>query len=135
MNIAKIKILRLEFPLEDHQTYNDDGYVDSVILHTAQLRLKYGIPVEKIEIPSHWDFSDPLGRYYMHGDDHHIFYLRSSLWMNIFNRAHEETHTLQCLGKLDLLEDKLRDEQRRNLDLWGLRNDEVRAYIFLLKFK
>jgi len=62
------------------------------------------------------------------GYDHHIFYKESffNSW-NIYVRAHEETHVLEHLEHLDLLEKRLLDEQNVKINFNQIEDSEVKG--------
>jgi len=123
MNYAHLKILGITVPIGNHNYY-DDGFIESIIKHSLKLDKKYG--VTNLDYDISYAFKEGLS--YQLGINHHIFYLKQPRETgNIRIRAHEETHVLDHLGRLDILEEKLLKEQRIKINFREIDEKEVKA--------
>ncbi len=124
MGEAKFETLGFSVDTGDCR-YHDDGYVRSI--HEGVLRLSTIYP--DISVGS-LNCHDLEGLHYVDSSEgnSHIFYLKYwSRPADIRLRAHEETHALRFFGQLDVLSDRLLQEQRVRIDLGGIDESEVIA--------
>lgn len=103
-----LKVLGIEVPVNDNIEYHDDGFVSSIEVYKKRLLKRYNNNTNNLNK----DCSGTFGRFESDGKiHHHIAYLNQEHnSLNIQTRAHEETHVLDSLGYLDLLEKKIIDE-------------------------
>ena len=130
MTKAKLEILNLEVPIGLLKEYHDDGFVESIRKHSEMLLKKYkcrGKLDEKFDgdlVGICNGFKFFLKKYF------HIYYLDTNFApLNIQIRAHEETHALDCLGHLEILSEKMLEEQKIKIDFKKLKDKEIRAQI------
>jgi hypothetical protein len=133
MNYANLKILNIELPIGANK-YHDDGFVKSMPMHEKKLNRHYGFfahqrEAEKnIGLCASYFKGKGISNFYPVVDHHHIFYLKQSNdVLDILLRAHEETHALDKLGGLDILSEKLLQEQRVKINFKQIDEEEVRA--------
>ena len=121
MKTARLKMLGLEVPLSYFTEFHDDGFVQNIEQHYLSLTQRYyGFPAEAL--PQETEGINPVGmcttwrpRLRRHI---HIYYLDwGSEAPNVHVRAHEETHALCRLGKLNMLEWVLERDQQVRLPL------------------
>jgi len=131
MNKAKLEILGLEFSIGLFRVYHDDGFVKSLIKHTTKLDKRYNFPdkryyealVNKPLLGMHITRFDG----YKHQHEH-IYYLDKGFTpFNIFIRGHEEMHVVEDNCQLDLLSDKILEEQKVRINFGEVDDEEIRA--------
>lgn len=137
MAVAKLQILGLEFRISPFSTYHDDGYVESVAVHLKQVDRRHAIYRDRL-------YYAALERKRLHGYclqerllnlvppilTRHvtIWYLDMGfLPLNVLVRGHEETHALEGFKRLDLLADKMLEEQKVCINFQEVVEEEVRA--------
>lgn len=115
--------------------YHDDGFVDSIEEHSADLILHY----YGFSFQDNFKRSKPGARYERHSiqidpwlpikiHHPHIFYSDfGSYTSNTLVRAHEETHFLQVTKKLDLLQRAIQQDLGVSIDFNQILNEETIA--------
>lgn len=136
MKKAYFQALGLEIPLGKFQKFTDHGFVEDPRKYTKSS----GVPAFGLAWATEGRFkARPIDhlfsqdrsfdRRFVHA---HICYeqsLKDELNGGIKIRAHEETHALQALGKLDHLEKALQEEQGVKINLHSIRDIEVCAEV------
>lgn len=127
LNYANLEILDIALPL-GFNTFEDLGYVDSIEDTIEMLSKK---PFLKRSNNRQLLGNTFLFEYkFFNLKNISIFYLKlPKKIQNIYVRAHEETHALDILGGLELLEKELRDEQKVKINFKKINDEEVRADI------
>lgn len=122
MNIEHFKALDITAFIGNNR-FQDLGYVDSISEKTKEINKKHG---------SSFELSDEcvVGICIQRGFDHYIFYLNQFIkYDNWGTRGHEETHVLDFLNLLPILEEKLFETQKVKINLKNIDEIEVRANI------
>ncbi len=126
MNEAHFQVLGFTAPLGLY-TFHDDGYVSSISDKNMQLNNLYGLDNSDYDINKD---KRTIGRCYWVDFDLHIFYLkRPTRASDIQNRSHEETHVLDHIGQLDVLTDRLMEEQCVKINMKEVDDKELRAQL------
>jgi len=127
--LAELSVLGIYAPLHFFEYYHDDGYVDSIEDHFFMLVEKYGqehqVSRDKIR-KTLGGYLHYEGMFFSH---HHIYYKRVNEPDIFFIRGHEETHFLERIWKLNLLEDKLKPFTNRTIDFGEVIDSESRCNI------
>ena len=133
MGKAKFDMLGLEFSIGLFKAYHDDGFVNDVARHLAEIDRKYGNHSYGGES---WlrDNNGPLGAHVMRKGiirtHSHICYVDTGLpSFNVAIRGHEETHAVESYDKLDLLARKVLEEQRVRINFEDVDDEEIRAWL------
>jgi len=127
MSEAILKILGIRVPLGPFDGFYDDGFVKSLNDYSLFLDSFYesnnaGDEPDKEVRGRYAVYNTPLKRNY------HIYYLKSDFEpLDMMVRAHEETHALDGLGRLDLLSEKMLREQRVRADFLEIEDKEIIA--------
>ena len=130
---VRLKILGLTVPIRRSMVYHDDGFVSSIGEHYMALLNKYILSA--LFTPILYNDNGIDGMHIIHPGifkwHTHIFYLNK--YSNVLNmriRAHEETHALDIsFNRLDLLADKILEEQNAKIDFDSIGGGEIRADI------
>ncbi|MFH1248670.1 MAG: hypothetical protein V1660_00785 [archaeon] len=130
MNKARLQTLGINVELLPSMEFKDDGFVDDIEEHTKKLDAYYEVPPRKL--PEELRRMEILGRCMTFVKNHsvhsHIYYINTDMPpLNIEVRAHEETHALDNMGRLDLLEKKILTEFNTLVHLHRIPDPEVRA--------
>tara|TARA_Y100000310_G_scaffold276920_1_gene294415 strand:+ start:610 stop:1128 length:519 start_codon:yes stop_codon:yes gene_type:complete len=125
MDEIHFEILGITVPSEGHYFY-DKGYVNSISDATMEINALYGF--DNSDYNNDAD-KDVIGRHCQRLlFDHYIIYLDQFYAMdNIRLRAHEETHALEGMGQLDVLTDRLLEEQNVKINFKEIDDGEIRA--------
>jgi hypothetical protein len=122
MNQAHYPILRITVPSGKYK-FHDEGYVSSINETAKRLDNSYGCNDTEYNARM-----NVIGAHYVMGTNSHIFYMdQGSIVKNLRVRAHEETHSVDFIGQLDFLTDRLLEEQNVKINLKEIDNIEVRA--------
>jgi len=132
MGTANLEILGLQVPMEIAEVYHDDGYVESIEEHLKKFKAKdknLRAAVENLDITKvggvYFRWTKRFAKIH-----HHIVYLRQdSVEEAILIRAHEETHALDAFGGLDLLADKMLNEQGVRINFSEIDDNQTRAHL------
>lgn len=123
--------LKTSVKLSPSQIIRDDGYVDSMIEHSAQLCREIGYPdteeyifSEDFGLSLNWKHpqmtgGNALAREYPSGTKEVVLrYVASNdPVVNTHVRGHEEAHALEFLGELDVLSDLTKKVTGKDIDL------------------
>jgi len=125
MNYALLEILGIDVAIGKDE-YHDDGFVKSIIEHSRELDNFYGYDHKNSDkILSQGNI---VGAHYHGRNHHHIFYLKPSTNTETVRiRAHEETHVLNSVGKIGILEERLSEEQGVKINLLEIDEKEIKA--------
>jgi len=130
MKNLRLAALNLDIFVPDSTFYFDDGYVESLDVHTSFLDWKHKTcGKDESQINPGYNYIgrtslyvNPSGRFV------YVYYLRcNDAWSDMRNRAHEETHALDNMDGLEFLQRKL-DEYGFDVNLHD-HDDETRACI------
>jgi len=152
MEDIRLEVLGITIPAIPNVHYHDDGFVDSIDETTSGIYGRYSINKdEEYRLELILDrlscgkcmqiIKDDTGvmKHTMEYTDRfmekdvHIVYSKTKLGdpssiMSMTTRAHEETHALDLIRRIDLLEDRLFEEQRVKIDL-NSEHHEIKAII------
>jgi hypothetical protein len=128
MEKIHLEMLGIEFPEEITYEYKDLGYVKSIhdemrmLDHLNWVWGRKDYEEHKFFVGMHMKFEREFS------DISYIFYLKSRLKdLDIAVRGHEETHALDAMGKIHLLEEKLFENQRVKIDFQKVEEKEIKA--------
>lgn len=123
MKTARLETLDIEVLLLENEEFHDDGFVKSIRDYQIQLKQRYYSyhPTEKeLEKPT---FGICGEMYNGSNVYYHIAYKdQEDNFLNLQTRAHEETHVLWHLNKLNLLEEKITQNLRITIDLSAMKD-------------
>lgn len=110
MNKLNFSMLELTVESEIH-SLRDDGFVPDITEHTKKVYLEFWGTDKGLEEAVAGLDANPGGRYILFKEGETItaviFYKYEGPLTEILRRAHEETHVLHAIGRLDLLEERL----------------------------
>ncbi len=110
MTLAKLNILRMEFCLPPLYEFHDHGYVKNLQDKISELEKEYRFKINNPYIKG--DMGRCICKVKSFRAFTHIFYLKhKEEIINIFVRAHEESHVLQIFNRFGSLENKIGKEK------------------------
>ena len=121
MDRQYLEMLEVEMPCFNGILF-DDGYVPSLSEHTKRIYFTEGI--------KHPNFQEGFGGRCVltRNNNIHIFYSSfPEQDMDVLTRAHEETHALDLVNRLDLLPKKMRAEDKAAIPLEEINDAELIA--------
>lgn len=133
MKIARLEILGIDASLRRNESYYDDGFVSCLKTHAQKLCSHY--PCKNNLLNQRFlerNYKETKGFYLPlaspHGWEYHIAYKNcNDEAINLFTRAHEETHVMHELDGLDTLTQRFLEDQRVLIDFKGIGEEEIIA--------